>query len=269
MRIRLLAVLTLLACCVSPAAADDKKQSLSAAEIIGKHLEAAGGREKLLQLKSRIAVGTVKRESDPESKMAIVSEAPNRVSAVFVFPNYDLRFTYDGSNAAVQPQLPRQYVMFYNKYREMLASGLMFNSISLYNLLLQPPDGVKFEARGVKRLKGGDAYVVEVKRPNMDAMRLYFDAQTFMWVRTDYGKAHFTAPMKPFTNDPVTHGDEELTVDFYIETSDFKDVDGVKLPFRFEQVVTAPILRQAKSGTIVGKISEYRHNQHIDPQMFQ
>lgn len=269
MKKRFLAALILTACCVVTVMADEKKPALSAAEIIDKHLEAVGGRQKLSQLKSRIAVGTVKRESDPEARMAIVSEVPNRVSAVFIFTNFDLRFIYDGSNVVIRPPMPRQYVMFYNKYREMAASGLMYNGISLYNLLLQPPAGVKFEAKGTKKVRGNDAYVVEVKRSGTDAMRLYFDAQSFMWVRTDYGKSHFTAPMKQFTNAPVAHGDEELTVDFYIETSEFKDVDGLKLPFKFEQVVTAPILGQAKSGTIVGRISEYRHNEPIDPKMFQ
>jgi hypothetical protein len=100
-------------------------------------------------------------------------------------------------------------------------------------------------------------------------MRLYFDAQSFMWVRTDYGKTHISSEIRPFTNEPATHGGDELTVDFYIETSDFRDVDGVKLPFKFEQVISVPILRQATSGLITGTITEYRHNEAIDPQMFQ
>ena len=110
---------------------------------------------------------------------------------------------------------------------------------------------------------------MEVKRPKTDAMRLYFDADTFMWVRTDYGKAHVTREMRPFSNDPVNHSADELTVDFFIETSDFREVSGVKLPFKFQQVVTAPLLRQSANGLITGTISEYRHNEQIDPNMFQ
>lgn len=246
-----------------------KKPALSAAEIIAKHVEAAGGEEKLSQFKSRIAIGTVKKENETDARMAILSEAPNRVAAVFLFTNYELRFSYDGSTATLRPQLARAYAKFDSKYREMAASGLMFNNISLHNILLQPPEGVKFEAKGTKKLRGREAYVVEVKRPKMDSMRLYFDAENFMWVRTDYGKVEISAEIKPFTNEPVSRGEDDLTVDFYIETSDFRDVDGVKLPFRFEQIVTSPILRQARSGTITGTISEYRHNETIDPQMFK
>lgn len=250
-------------------AADDKKPALTAEEIINKHFDAIGGKPALAGFKTRIAIGTIKRENEAESKMAIMSEAPNRVSAVYVFQNYDLRFTYNGSSATVQPHIPRQYSAFEDKYREIVSSGLMFNNISLYNILLQPPEKVKFEAKGMKKVRGRETYVVEVKRPKGDSMRLYFDAQSFMWVRTDYGKSHVSAQIKPFTNEPVSRGEDDLTVDFYIETSDFRDVDGVKLPFKFEQVVTFPILSQSKSGTISGTITEYRHNEAIDPQMFQ
>jgi len=53
----------------------------------------------------------------------------------------------------------------------------MFNSISLYNLLLDSEsNGVKFEAKGTKKIKDRLAYVVEVKNSRVSA-RLYFDAE--------------------------------------------------------------------------------------------
>jgi len=251
------------------AAIGQKKSNPTADEIISKHIQAAGGKEKVSSFKSRIAIGTVKKESEPEAKMAIVSESPNRVSAVFILTNYDLRFTYDGRAASLRPQLSRAYAAFANKYREMAASGLMFNSISLYNLFLNSPTDVRFEAKGIKKVKGRDAYVVEITRPKADAMRAYFDAETYMWVRTDYGMAHISKEAGAFTNESVYHTADELSVDFYIETSDFRDVDGVRLPFKFEVLLTTPIVREKSSGTIAGTITEYRHNEMIDPKMFQ
>lgn len=250
-------------------AQNDKLPKLTAEEIISKHIEAVGGKEKLSKFKSRIAIGTVKKENDPEGKMAIVSESPNRLSAVFILQSYDLKFIYDGQTGMMRPQLPRNFAAFDAKYREIVASGLMFNGISLYNLLLRLPDDAKLEAKGMKKVQRQDAYIVEVKRSKGEAMRLYFDASTFMWVRTDYGKAHVTREMRPFTNESVNQGSDEITVDFYIETSDFRDVEGVKLPFKFQQVVTLPIVRQSSSGTITGTITEYKHNERIDPAMFQ
>src|SRR6185295_1028252 len=140
--------------------------------------------------------------------------------------------------------------------------------MALYNALLQgETESVKFEAKGMKKVKGRQAYTIEMKT-NKDRALLYFDAETFMWVRTDYGSVRLTKEMTGFTN-AVESKDQETTFDFYVETSDFKVTDGVKLPFKFEIVATAPILKQKNVGTIVATISEYRHNIQIDPKMFQ
>jgi len=221
-------------------------------------------------LKSRIAIGTVQKEHEPAAKMAIMSEMPNRVSAVYVFEKYDLQLSFDGKTSTVRPFPPRMFGPFVEKYQQMLASGLMFNSISLYNILDQgEASGARFEAKGMKKIGDRQAYVVEVKPAKGTAARLYFDQETFMWVRTEYGKVTIQKPMGQFTNDVVNRGQDDITADFYFDTSDFRDVDGVKLPFKFEQIITSPYIQQKTSGTIYGTITEYQHNVVIDPKMFQ
>ncbi len=146
----------------------------------------------------------------------------------------------------------------------------MFNDIALSSVLTEDKtNGVKFEAKGMKNLHGRPAYVVEVKRGKGEALRLYFDAENFMWVKTDYGRVTISKQLGAFTNDIVSHAEDETDVDFYIETSDFRDVDGIKLPFKFEQVVTYPILQQKVVGTISGTIKSYAHNVPIEPASFQ
>ncbi len=266
----ILCLLLLLTSAISVAPASNDKKSLTAAEIISKHIAALGGKEKLGQLKTRAALGTVKRENEPASRIVIASEATGRLAVIYKFEQYDWRLNYNGTKAAMRPILSRELSVVTDKYQEMLASGLMFNGISLYNLLTEPESNdVKFEAKGTKNLHGRPAYIVEVRGRNVAPMRLYFDAQDFMWVRTDYGNVTIKKYQGPFTNDVVSHADDDIIVDFYIETSDFREVDGVKLPFRFEQVVTSPILRQRLVGTLTGTILEYRHNIDIDPKFYQ
>lgn len=245
-------------------------QNLSGAEIISKHLTAVGGKEALAKFKSRVAIGTVKKESEPEAQMAIMSEAPNRLSAISVFKDYTWQLTYDGKTAIFRPTITKEASVIEHKYREMLATGTMFNGISLYNLLLQgESEDVKFEANGTKKVKNRQAYVVDVKRGKEQPLRLYFDTETFMWLRTDYGRVSFAKNMGTFTNSITQHGEDQSDADFYIETTDFKEVDGVKLPFKFEMVVAYPLIKQKRTGTITGAIKEYRHNIPIDPKMFQ
>jgi hypothetical protein len=246
---------------------DDK--SLTAAEIISKHIEAVGGKAALAKIKSRVAIGTAKKENDAAAPMAVMSEAPNRVSAIYQFNDFNWQLTYDGSKAIVRPMLTRANAPVMKKYEAMLASGTLFNSMSLYNLLIAgSSEDVKFEAKGTKKVKGRSAYMVVMKQAKADEVRMYFDTETFMWVRTDYGTAHLTKEMGQFTN-AVESKDQESTLDFYVETTDFREVDGVKLPFRLEIVTTAPMLRRSNVGTVVATISEYRHNITIDSKMFQ
>ena len=244
-------------------------QKLTGDEIISKHLAAVGGREALAKFKTRVAVGTVRMESEPEARFAVMSE-PNKLSVFYGFRDFDLRMVYDGKTAWVRPAMPRQVANLTDKYQQMLASGLMFNSMSLYNLIESShPGELKFEAKGLKKVDGKPAYVVQLKPAKGSAARLFFDAESFMWIRTEYGSASVSKEIGGFTNDIVNQGGSETTVDFYIETSDFREVDGVKLPFKFVQVLTSPILRQKAIDTISGSIREYLHNGNIDPKMFQ
>jgi hypothetical protein len=265
--------LTLFACLVvlglsQRIAADDTPQ-MTGIDIINKHIQAVGGRAALAKIRSRVAIGVAKKDSDAAVPVAIMSEAPNRVSAIYQFQGYNWQLSFDGRKPIFKPTIARAAGVVVQKYEAMLATGTMFNSISLYNSLLEGESGdTKFETKGVKKVRGRATYVVDMRPAKGQSVRLYFDAESFMWIRTDYGSVRITKDMGTFTN-AVVSKDEESTVDFYIETWDFKDVDGVKLPFKVEIVATAPILKQKNVGTIVTNINEYRHNVSIDPKMFQ
>jgi hypothetical protein len=249
--------------------AGDDKSPLTGLDIINKHIAAAGGKEALMKIKSRVAIGSARKEDEAAVPMAIMSEAPNRVSAIYQFVDFNWQMTYDGEKPVFRPMLTRANAPIMQKYQEMLSTGTFFNGISLYNALLAgESNGVKFEAKGTKKIQGRPAYLVEMKRSKAAIIRLYFDTETFMWVRTDYGTVRLTQEMGGFTN-AVESKDQERSYDFFVETSDFKEVDGVKLPFKLEIVATAPLLKHKNIGTIVATFSEYRHNVPIDPKMYQ
>ena len=249
----------------------DDKPKLTAEEILNKHLEAIGGKEKLAQIKTRIAIGTAKKDDELPAKMAIMSETPNRVAGMYIFERLNWHLFYDGAGATVRPIVAaRDLAPFFDKYREIIASGLMYNDISLYSLLMAGNAAqLNAEAKGTKKVNGHLAYIVDIKPNKKGSYRLFFDVDTFMWVRTEFGKVRTTKPIGQFTNEVVDRGQDDSEVDFYFEASDFREVGGVKLPFKFVQVITAPLARRAQATTLVGTITEYRHNVPIAAEMFK
>ena len=133
----------------------------------------------------------------------------------YQFEGFNWQLSYDGAKPIFRPTISRSAAVFVHKYEEMLASGTMFNSISLYNILTQvESDDLKFEAKGTKKVKNRNAYIVEVRRSKAPALRMYFDQETFMWVRTEYGSVSYAKNIGTFTNDVVQHGEDQTNVDF-------------------------------------------------------
>src|SRR5215216_2298567 len=128
--------LILLLLCSMNGFAQNEKPTLTGAEIINKHLEAVGGKEALLKIKTRVALGTAKKDSDSAVPVAIASEAPNHLAAVYQFEGYNWYLGYDGAKAFFRPAISRALAAVMHKYEDMLATGTMFNGISLYNALL-------------------------------------------------------------------------------------------------------------------------------------
>src|SRR5436190_1077926 len=134
--IRFCCVLILLALSAAAPVADEKDK-LSGPEIVGKHIAAVGGRAALAKFKSRVAIGTAKKDSDAGIPVAIMSELPNHLSAIYQFEGYNWYLVFDGRKPSVRPTMTRAAAPITHKYEEMLETGTMFNDISLYNVLNQ------------------------------------------------------------------------------------------------------------------------------------
>src|SRR5262249_42786138 len=105
--------------------------------------------------------------------------------------------------------------------------------------------GTTVELAGKEKVGDRDAYVLIGKPKAGPVIRYYIDAETYLPIKT---------VMKVMV--PQLGTEVEQTQ----ETSDFKDIDGVKVPFR--------IKTSSSIQTILVTVTQVEHNKQIDPSLF-
>jgi outer membrane lipoprotein-sorting protein len=112
-------------------------------------------------------------------------------------------------------------------------------------LLNYKENGSTMELQGKEKVGARDAYVLVGTPKAGPSVRLYLDAETYLPVKTVVK-----------VNVPQLGGEVEQTT----ELSDYRDVDGVKVPFQSH--VSSAIQ------TVVIKVTKIEQNTTIDPAMF-
>ena len=241
--LRRVAASALLALLAPPALAQ------TADEVIEKHLAASGGRDALAKLTSRIASGAIALTTP-------VGELPGTIEMSAERPNKSRTLIRLDLSAAGGGQLVSDqrfdgttgYVIdTFNGNREITGSQLeaMRNASFPTPLLDYRAGGAAVELAGQEKAGAQDAYVIRLSPKTGPSVRLFIDAATFMLVKTI------------MTLDVPQLGG---TVEQVIEFSDFRDVDGVKVPYTVRSV--NPLQ------SIVATMHDVKHNVDIDDSSF-
>src|SRR5215831_17758562 len=223
--------------CVQLAAAQ------TADEIIEKHLAALGGRAALNNLKSRSVKGTI-TVSTPGGNLTGTIEALNEVpnkSRTFI----QLDLTSLGLGKVVQDQRfdgTSGYVLdTMQGNRDITGDQLeVMKNAQFPNPLLNYKEmGATVELAGKEKVGDRDAYVLIGKPKTGPVIRYYIDAETYL-------------PIRSVMKIMVRGTEVEQTT----ETSDFREVDSVKVPFRIK---TTSSLQ-----TVLVTITQVEQNKQID-----
>jgi outer membrane lipoprotein-sorting protein len=238
---RILLTVTLLACARMASA-----QSVD--DIIEKSLTAQGGRAALGKITSRSIKGTMVVSSpagELPGTIEVLNQAPNKVRTLI---NLDLTSVgagsltvdqrFDGTNGYAMDSMRGDSEMTGDR----LAS-LRNNSF--------PSPFLTFKDRGTKIILAGkekvgdkDAYVLSVTPAAGPASRVWIDAESYLPVKTS-----------STIDTPETGPLEQIT-----EFSDYRDVDGVKVPFKLN---TASAVQ-----SFVVNVKSVEQNAKIDPALF-
>jgi outer membrane lipoprotein-sorting protein len=221
----------------------------TADQIIEKHLEALGGRAALGKLQSRTTKGTI-TASTPAGELSgtieVLNQRPNKTRTLI-----QLDLSAVGLGKMVQDQRfdgTSGYAMdTLQGNRELTGDPLeAAKNGSFPNPLLNYKEsGITVELAGKEKVGDREAYVLVVKPKTGPSARQYIDAESYL-------------PIKQVIkiNVPQIGAEVEQTT----ELSDFRDVDGVKVPFRIKS--------SSAIQTVTTVVSEVEHNKPIDQTLF-
>ncbi len=254
-------------------------QNLKPEEIIAKHLDAIGAKDKRDAVKSLMALGASEFESNvPVVKgggKAVVVSDPNNLFFIISLNSKEYPFEkigyFNGS-----PSLPFSTAgnrsllgSFLSEHQKILSEGLYGGVASLrwpmWDFEKRKP---RLTGGGTKKIDGRKLYMLDYVPSSGGSsefsIKIYFDAENFNHVRTEY-----RYEVKP---SDATFGQQNRrasAVAILTETfSDFKPVEGVVLPHYHR----AELSNNGNSGAYQNiwgvKVAEYRVNQKLAPDFF-
>ncbi len=209
-------------------------------QILDKYVEALGGKTAIEKLTSRESKGKLEvAEMGAGGTITLLAKTPDKIL-----------LTIDVEGFGVIQQACNGDVAWANDpmrgLRDVSGAELAAQKrAALFHRELKMKDQYsKMEVKSKEKIGEKDAYVVEATPTEGAVEKMYFDAQTGLLVRFD--------------------GDRE-TPDggtTHVETSreDYKEMDGVKVPFTLKQVMPQM--------TVVIKFDEVKHNVEIEDTKF-
>lgn len=195
----------------------------SVESILDRYLEASGGKEAFEKLTSRVSTGTVEITALGITGSAELDEqAPGRSSLIIDAPGLGImQRTFDGSGAWLQDPL-QGLIRFTGLGLEVARAGAVFNKQTKLKELY--PSAALL---GQEKVGGRESYVVR-----MDFEKWYFDVEGGLLLRR--GNTYY---------------------------EDYREVDGIKLPFKMRDDVFSGV-------GLIYKLTEIKHNVKIDETKF-
>jgi outer membrane lipoprotein-sorting protein len=185
----------------------------SADEIVGKHVAAMGGADKIKAAKTIKMTGKAEMQS-MEAPFTMTMKQPNMMRMEITIQGLVLVQAYDGKSGwAIVPFTGKKdpEAVTADETKEMQDQS------DLWPLLDYQSKGNKVELLGKDKIEGTDAYKLKLTRSNGDIETVYLDGDSFLEIKSEETR--------------MIRGSEQQT-----ETSlaDYREVGGIMFPFAIE-----------------------------------
>jgi hypothetical protein len=210
----------------------------TADQLLDRYVEAIGGRAAWKKLNSRITTGTIDiPQMNLSGTIEIREKAPNHLLATIVIAGASFRQGFDGTIGWTDDPQNGLHEESGAELEDTRRDADFYHPLDLHSLYS------KFTLTGSEKIGDHEAYVVEATRPGADPDKLYFDTKTGLVLRLS--TRHHTA-------DGVTSFQEDL--------EDYREVDGVRLPFTVHQ--------RTSDSSFTIKFTEVHQNVELDDAQF-
>ncbi len=255
------------------------KDKLTAEEVVAKHLESIGTSEARAAVKSRVILGSVLAVSriggsGQAAGRAVLASEGNRslMGMSFDIPQYPREnMGFDGKKLTVAdltPGVRSTLGQFFMPHEMPFKEGLLEGTLSAaWPLLDMSSRNAKLKFDDSKKIDGREVYVLRYESKNDSGLktRLYFDAETFRHVRTDY-EQRIIQQMR--TEPGVTQKQGDAITKLVEEFSDFKTENGLTLPNTYKLQLSIETLSRRVLQDWTFTLSPFVFNKPLDPKQF-
>lgn len=252
-------------------------QKLTPEEIVAKHLDSIGSKEKRAELKNLLVSGSVTfsilRSASVVQGVGVFLSENNKLYFGTKFNSVDYPFeeiVSDGNKsniAFIRPGIRSALGTFLTSQSSIIDEGLFGGTLTTaWSLFDLQAHKAKLVSNGKKKINGRDTYVFDyhLNRTSNLSISLYFDAETFQHVRTEY-RQRVPPPLsrKPTESLSQIETNYKLTEDF----SEFKTVNGLNLPHVYQ---VSLLIDSESTKELIWKFnfSDFKFNQKIDDKSF-
>ncbi len=254
-------------------------QKLKPEDVVTKHLESLGSPEARAAVKSRVAQGivvtSIRIGGSGQSRGGAVMASQQEKSLIgLIFgPRDDAneKMAYDGIRLTVgeaRPGVRTRFGQFLMTHEILFKEGLIGGTLSSAWPLLSLADKMpKLRYSGTKKIEGRQTHVLvyEPRTGNNLEIKMYFDAETFQHVRTEYEQV-FSAPAVSTPEDAARQ--KETRFRLTEEFSDYRKEGGVNLPhtYRLQFTVDAPNNPVVQDWVV--SLNQFLFNKDLDAKQF-
>jgi len=288
----LMRFLALTAVCLSLVAASitvvqsTSDNKLTPSDLISKHLESIGpadvrARSRGTEIKGTFVLSAKEGGAGETQGQALMTSQGGRNSISLMFEgDANMAFAFDGSKTTVTQFRPGRHTpleQFFAEYEDLIKEGLIGGTLSeSWALLSSQEKNSKLEYAGLKKIDNQQLHALKYSlRKNSDIkITLFFEAETFRHVRTEYERTIYSTDQQRIPGQPgrlpSASNERQATQRLNARETftDFKVEGGLNLPhnYRFELSVQS----QTRPITVdwAFNLTEFKFNVPLDAKQF-